>query len=74
MTQQTEQGTVWLTQDAYDTANLRLSFQRGPLGLDLYGTNLLDDRGVVGTDQPAFGSHQVIVRPREVGIEMRYSF
>jgi outer membrane receptor protein involved in Fe transport len=65
---------VVVTQDAFDTANLRLSFQRGPLGLDVFGTNLTDERGVIGTDQPAFGSHETIVRPREVGVEMRYSF
>ncbi len=65
---------VVVTQDAFDTANLRLSFQRGPLGLDLFGNNLADERGVIATDQPAFGGRQVITRPRTVGVEMRYSF
>jgi len=62
------------TQDAYDTTNARLSFQRGPLGLDLFGNNLFDERGVVGTQTPTFGGQQFIIRPREVGVELRYSF
>jgi len=65
---------VVVTEDAFDTASLRLSLQRGPLGLDVFGNNLTDERGVVGTDQPSFGSHENITRPREVGVEMRYSF
>ncbi len=67
-------GSVVITQDAFDTASLRLSFQRGPLGLDLFGNNLFDERGVVGTAQPSFGGRQNIIRPREVGVELRYSF
>ena len=63
-----------VTQDAFDTANVRLSFQRGPLGLDLFGNNLSDERGVVNTGQPSFGSRENITRPREVGVELRYSF
>ena len=50
------------------------SFQRGPLGLDLFGNNLFDERGVVNTGQPSFGSRENITRPREVGVELRYSF
>ena len=65
---------VIVSQDAFDTANARVSFQRGPLGLDVYGNNLLDERGVVGTAQPSFGGLQNITRPREVGVELRYSF
>jgi iron complex outermembrane recepter protein len=65
---------IVVTQDAFDTANLRLSFQRGPLGLDVFGNNLFDERGVVGTQTPRFGGQQFITRPREVGVELRYSF
>ncbi|HKU15677.1 MAG TPA: TonB-dependent receptor [Steroidobacteraceae bacterium] len=63
-----------VTQDAFDTANLRLSFQRGVLGLDVFGNNIFDERGVVNTLQPSFGSKQNIIRPRELGVELRYSF
>jgi outer membrane receptor protein involved in Fe transport len=66
--------SVRVKQDAFDTANLRLSFQRGPLGLDLFGNNLGDERGIVNTGQPSFGSRENITRPREVGVELRYSF
>jgi iron complex outermembrane receptor protein len=63
-----------VTHDAFDTLNARLSFQRGPLGLDLFGNNLSDERGVVNTGQPSFGSRENITRPREIGVELRYSF
>jgi iron complex outermembrane recepter protein len=63
-----------VTEDAFDTVNARLSFSRGPLGLDVFGNNLFDERGVVGTLQPSFGSSQNIIRPREVGVELRYAF
>ncbi len=62
------------TQDAFDTVNARLSFQRGPLGLDVFGNNLRDERGVVNTGQPSFGSRENITRPREIGVELRYAF
>lgn len=63
-----------VTHDAFDTVNARLSFQHGALGLDLFGTNLSDERGVVNSLQPSFGSKENIIRPREVGVELRYSF
>ena len=65
---------IIVSQEAFDTANARLSFQRGPLGFDLFGNNLFDERGVVGTQTPSFGGQQFITRPREVGVELRYSF
>ncbi|HEY7639828.1 MAG TPA: TonB-dependent receptor [Steroidobacteraceae bacterium] len=65
---------VIVKQDPIGTANARLSFQHGPLGLDLFGNNLFDERGVVGTQTPTFGGQQFITRPREIGVEMRYSF
>jgi iron complex outermembrane receptor protein len=66
--------SVVLEQDAYDKANVRLSFQRGPLGVDLFGNNIFDERGVVNTSQPSFGSRENLERPREVGVELRYAF
>jgi hypothetical protein len=64
----------FVTQEAFDTVNARLSFQRGPLGLDVFGNNLTDERGIVNTGQPSFGSRENITRPREIGVELRYSF
>lgn len=65
---------ILVTQGAFETTNARLSFQRGSLGLDLFGNNLTDERGIVGTQQPLFGSNENIIRPRQIGVEMRYSF
>jgi hypothetical protein len=61
-------------QDPYDKAIVRLSFQRGPLAVDLFGNNIFDERGVVNTGQPSFGSRENIERPREIGVELRYGF
>jgi outer membrane receptor protein involved in Fe transport len=66
--------SVVLEQEAYDKANVRLSFQRGPLSFDVFGDNIFDERGVVNTQQPSFGSRENLERPREVGVELRYSF
>lgn len=64
-----------LQQDAYDVVNLRLSFQREALAIDLFGRNVSDERAVLVTRDPAvFNSDQFIIRPREVGVELRYSF
>ncbi len=66
--------SVVLRQDAYEKANVRLSVQRGPLAIDLFGDNIFDERGVVNTQQPSFGSRENLVRPREIGVELRYAF
>ena len=60
--------------DAFDTTSLRLSFQRSDLALELYGRNVFDERGVLTRQDPAFGAHQTLIRPREVGVEVRYGF
>ena len=61
-------------QEAFDSANLRLAFQRAALSIELFGRNLGDERGVVTTGPPSFGGYQTLTRPREVGLELRYSF
>jgi iron complex outermembrane receptor protein len=60
--------------DAYDTANVRIGLQSDNLAIELYGRNLGDERGVVNLASPQQGSTQVIIRPREIGIELRYSY
>ena len=60
--------------DAFDTTSLRLGFQRNTLGLDLYGRNVFDERGILTRADPAFGDHRTLIRPREVGVELRYAF
>jgi outer membrane receptor protein involved in Fe transport len=66
--------TLVIVQDAFDTVNLRLAFQRDDLQLELFGRNITDERGVLTTTQPQFGGYQTLIRPREIGVELRYSF
>jgi iron complex outermembrane receptor protein len=63
-----------VTQESFDTINLRLGFSRDTLALELFGRNVTDERGVVATQEPDFGGHQHLTRPREYGVELRYSF
>lgn len=63
-----------INQGAYGTGNLRLGLQRENLSIDLYGRNLADKRGVVSTADPRLGGEERITRPRELGIELRYSY
>jgi iron complex outermembrane recepter protein len=60
--------------NSYAEGNLRLGFLHSSLSLELFGKNITDNRGVSATDNPAFGSHQTLIRPRELGAEVRYSF
>jgi outer membrane receptor protein involved in Fe transport len=60
--------------DEFDTTGLRASFARGGLELELFGRNIFDERGVLTLQDPAFGAHQTLLRPREIGVEIRYDF
>jgi len=66
--------TLIIVQDAFETVNLRLAFQRDDLQVELFGRNLTDERGVLTTTQPQFGGYQTLIRPREIGVELHYSF
>jgi hypothetical protein len=63
-----------LTQSSFDTVNLRLALQREDLSVELFGRNLGDERGVITTGQPSLGARETLIRPREVGVELRYAF
>jgi len=68
-------GTDLVKQDSFETLNVRLGFSRDDLAAELYGRNLTDERGVLTTsNNTPFGINQTLTRPREVGIELRYSF
>ncbi|MGH8250028.1 MAG: TonB-dependent receptor [Steroidobacteraceae bacterium] len=69
-------GTQRFTQDGYGTGNLRLGFSNDRLALELFARNVTDKRAVLstGSPDPVFGSDQILLRPREVGIELRYSY
>lgn len=59
---------------SYDTLNLRFGLTRDNLSLQLFGRNLTDERGVSSVEPFQFGSKETLVRPREVGLEVRYSY
>jgi hypothetical protein len=63
-----------LSQESFDTANLRVALQRRDLSIELFGRNLADRRGVIDTGQPSLGAKEILIRPREVGVELRYGF
>lgn len=62
-------------QDAFELLNLRVGFERDAWAAELYGRNVTDERGVLTTNSnTALGINQTLTRPREVGIELRYTF
>ena len=60
--------------DSYDLTNLRVGLQRDNLALELFGRNITDQRAVVNTIDPSQGNRQYLARPRQIGVEVRYSF
>lgn len=60
--------------DAFDSTSVRVSFQRADLALELFGRNVFDERGILTREDPALGAHQTLIRPREIGVEVRYDF
>jgi outer membrane receptor protein involved in Fe transport len=61
-------------QGGYGQANLRLSLQHQQLGIDLFAKNLTDKRAAENTGDPTQGGYIYMLRPREIGVELRYSF
>jgi iron complex outermembrane receptor protein len=61
-------------QPSYWTGSARLGLQYDNLAVELFGRNLADKRAIVTTGNPAIGERQTILRPREIGLEVRYSF
>jgi iron complex outermembrane recepter protein len=60
--------------ESYDTLNLRLGLTRDNLALEIFGRNVTDERGVSSVEPFQFGGKQTLIRPREVGLEVRYSY
>lgn len=60
--------------DSYDTLNLRVGLVQSNLAIELFGRNLTDEQGVTRIEPLAFGGDYVLIRPREVGIELRYRY
>lgn len=63
-----------LPRESYDTLNLRLGVMEGNLAIELFGRNVTDERGVSSVEPLPFGGEQTLIRPRELGVEVRYSF
>ena len=61
-------------QGGYGQTNLRLSLQRRQMGFDIYARNLTDKRAAEATGDPTQGGYTYMLRPREIGVEVRYSF
>jgi iron complex outermembrane receptor protein len=63
-----------LLQGGYAQANLRVAFRRANLSLEIFGNNVTDKRAAVATGDPSQGGYTYLLRPREIGIELRYSY
>jgi len=61
-------------QGGYGQANFRLQLQHQQLGLEFFARNLTDKRAAEATGDPSQGGFAYMLRPREVGVEVRYSF
>jgi iron complex outermembrane receptor protein len=61
-------------QGGYGQTNLRLAIQRRQLGVDLYARNVTDKRAAASTGDPTQGGYVYLLRPRELGVEVRYTF
>jgi outer membrane receptor protein involved in Fe transport len=61
-------------QGGYGQANFRLQLQHAALGLEFFARNLTDKRAAENTGDPNQGGYTYLLRPRELGVEVRYSF
>ncbi len=66
--------TQRFTQDDYGTGNVRLGFSNDSLSLEIFARNMADKRAVLSTASPVAGSDEILLRPRELGIELRYRY
>lgn len=67
-------GATDYLQGGYGQANLRLAVQHEQLDIELFGRNITDKRAAEATNDPNQGGYVYLLRPREVGLELRYSF
>ena len=61
-------------QGGYGQCNLRFGLRRDALSIELFGRNIADKRAAEATGDPASGGYVYLIRPREVGLELRYAF
>ena len=68
-----------LTQGDYEVTDLIFTYQKGSWGARLYVNNMSDERGITYEDSQdfdqAFGwNSSNVIRPRNFGLSVRYSF
>jgi outer membrane receptor protein involved in Fe transport len=63
-----------LVQGGYGLGNLRLALKRDALSVELYCRNVTDKNAAEATGDPSQNGFVYLVRPREVGVELRYAF
>ena len=63
-----------ILQGGYGQGNLRLAFQRDALSMELFAHNITDKYAAESTGDPTTGGYVYLLRPREVGLELRYAF
>lgn len=61
-------------QGGYGQANFRLQLQHQQLGLEFFARNLTNKRAADAYGDPTQGGFNYLIRPRELGVEVRYSF
>jgi len=66
--------TAAFLQGGYGQGNLRAALQRDTLSFELFTHNITDKRAAEASGDPANGGYVYLLRPREVGVELRYSF
>jgi iron complex outermembrane receptor protein len=63
-----------ILQGGYAQTNVRVAFRHANLSLELFGNNVTDKYAAVATGDPSQGGYTYLLRPREIGIELRYSY
>jgi len=61
-------------QGGFGQANFRLQLQHKQLGFEFFVRNLTNKRAAEATGDPSQGGFTYMIRPRELGVEVRYSF
>jgi hypothetical protein len=63
-----------ILQGGFGQANIRLQLQHQQFGFEFFARNLTNKRAAEATDDPTQGGFTYMIRPRELGVEVRYSF
>ena len=67
-------GAASVVQGGYGQGNLRFAVQRDKLSIEIFGRNITDKRAAEATGNPTQNGYVYLIRPREVGLELRYAY